>query len=146
MDCSTPGFPVHHQLLELAQIHVHRVGDVIPGGGSGKEPAYQCRRCRRHGSISRSEDPLEKEMAIHSSFLKIIYIDLSLRIISMFLYFSWSLPTSALFLQHSCRTNTAKVQTLFFQIITVTVHKVSKGSDEAKGVAQTQRESGKEPA
>ena len=26
MDCSTPGFPVHHQLLELAQTHVHRVG------------------------------------------------------------------------------------------------------------------------
>ena len=23
MDCSTPGFPVHHQLLELAQTHVH---------------------------------------------------------------------------------------------------------------------------
>ena len=39
MDCSTPGFPVHHQLLKLAQIHVHRVGDAIPGGGSGKEPA-----------------------------------------------------------------------------------------------------------
>ena len=29
MDCSTPGFPVHYQLLELAQIHVHRVGDAI---------------------------------------------------------------------------------------------------------------------
>ena len=29
MDCSTPGFPVHHQLPELAQTHVHRVGDVI---------------------------------------------------------------------------------------------------------------------
>ena len=29
MDCSTPGFPVHHQLLELAQTHVHWVGDVI---------------------------------------------------------------------------------------------------------------------
>ena len=29
MDCSTPGFPVHHQLPELAQIHVHRVGDAI---------------------------------------------------------------------------------------------------------------------
>ena len=25
----TPGFPVHHQLLELAQTHVHRVGDAI---------------------------------------------------------------------------------------------------------------------
>ena len=27
MDCSTPGFPVHHQLLELAQTHFHEVGD-----------------------------------------------------------------------------------------------------------------------
>ena len=23
MDCSTPGLPVHHQLLELTQTHVH---------------------------------------------------------------------------------------------------------------------------
>ena len=29
MDGSTPGFPVHHQLPELAQNHVHRVGDAI---------------------------------------------------------------------------------------------------------------------
>ena len=29
MDCSTPGFPVHYQLLELAQTHVHRVDDAI---------------------------------------------------------------------------------------------------------------------
>ena len=29
MDSSTPGFPVHHQLLGLAHIHVHRVGDAI---------------------------------------------------------------------------------------------------------------------
>ena len=28
MDCSTPGFPVHHQLLQLAQTHV-QVGDAI---------------------------------------------------------------------------------------------------------------------
>ena len=28
-DCSIPGFPVHHQLLELAQTHVHRVGDAM---------------------------------------------------------------------------------------------------------------------
>ena len=31
VDCGTPGFPVHQQLLELAQTHVHRVGAVIPG-------------------------------------------------------------------------------------------------------------------
>ena len=29
MDCSTPGFPVHDQLLELAQTHVQRVSDAL---------------------------------------------------------------------------------------------------------------------
>ena len=29
MDCSTPGLPVHHQLPEFTQTHVHRVGDAI---------------------------------------------------------------------------------------------------------------------
>ena len=30
MDCSTPGFLVHHQLLKLTQTHVHWVSDAIP--------------------------------------------------------------------------------------------------------------------
>ena len=29
MDCSTPGFPLHCKPLELAQTHVHQVGDAI---------------------------------------------------------------------------------------------------------------------
>ena len=29
MDCSTPGFLVHHQLPEFTQTHVHWVGDAI---------------------------------------------------------------------------------------------------------------------
>ena len=29
MNCSTPGLPVHHQLLELIQTHVHWVSDAI---------------------------------------------------------------------------------------------------------------------
>ena len=29
MDCSTPGLPVHHPLLEFTQSHVHSVGDAI---------------------------------------------------------------------------------------------------------------------
>ena len=29
MDCSTPGFPVHHQLPDLAQTRVHQVSDAI---------------------------------------------------------------------------------------------------------------------
>ena len=29
MDCSTAGFPVHHQCLEPAQTHVHQVDDAL---------------------------------------------------------------------------------------------------------------------
>ena len=39
MDCSMPGFPVHHQLLELAQTHVRRVGDAIQPSHSLSSPS-----------------------------------------------------------------------------------------------------------
>ena len=29
MNCSTPGLPVHHQLPEFTQTHVHQVSDAI---------------------------------------------------------------------------------------------------------------------
>ena len=29
VDCSTPDLPVHHQLQEFTQIHIHRVGDAM---------------------------------------------------------------------------------------------------------------------
>ena len=29
MDCNTPGFPVHRQLPEFTQTHVHRASDAI---------------------------------------------------------------------------------------------------------------------
>ena len=35
MDCSMPGFPVLHHLLELAQIHVH-------GGNDAIQPSHLC--------------------------------------------------------------------------------------------------------
>ena len=42
MDCSTPGFPVHHQLPELAQTHVHRVSDTIQPISSSVVPFSSC--------------------------------------------------------------------------------------------------------
>ena len=36
MNCSTPGLPVHHQLPEFTQTHVHRVSDAI-------QPSNLCR-------------------------------------------------------------------------------------------------------
>ena len=41
VDCSTPGFPVYHQLLEPAQTHVHRVGDAIAAISSSVIP-FSC--------------------------------------------------------------------------------------------------------
>ena len=29
MECNTPDFPVHHQLPELAQTHIRRLGNAI---------------------------------------------------------------------------------------------------------------------
>jgi len=38
MDCSMPGFPVHHQLPEITQTHVHWVGDNHPTISSSVVP------------------------------------------------------------------------------------------------------------
>ena len=42
MDCSTPGLPVHLQLPEFIQTHVHRVGDAIQSSHplSSPSPAF----------------------------------------------------------------------------------------------------------
>ena len=39
MDCSTPGPPVHHQLLESTQTHVHWAGDAIQPSYSLSSPS-----------------------------------------------------------------------------------------------------------
>ena len=42
-DCSVPGFPVHHQLQEFTQTHVHQVGDAIQSSrplSSPSPPAF----------------------------------------------------------------------------------------------------------
>ena len=38
MDCSMSGFPVHHQLPELAQTHVRQFGDAIQPSHSSVVP------------------------------------------------------------------------------------------------------------
>ena len=39
MNRSTPGLPVHHQLLEFTQTHVHRVSDAIQPSHSLSSPS-----------------------------------------------------------------------------------------------------------
>ena len=48
MDCSIPGFPVHHQLPELAQTHVHGVGDAIQPSHPLSSPSSPTFRLSQH--------------------------------------------------------------------------------------------------
>ena len=42
LDCSMPGLPVHHQLPELAQTHVHPVSDAIQPSHPLSSPSQIC--------------------------------------------------------------------------------------------------------
>ena len=59
MDCSTPGFPVLHHLLELAQTHVHRVGDAIQTSRPLLSPSPCCFQ-----SFPASESFLENQSTL----------------------------------------------------------------------------------
>ena len=67
MNRSTPGLPVHHQLPEFAQTHVHRVGDAIQPSHplSSPSPPGDCsHEIKRHLLLGR------KVMTILDSILK----------------------------------------------------------------------------
>ena len=40
VDCSTPGLPVHHQLPELTQTHVHDLFHHVHGVSDDIQPSY----------------------------------------------------------------------------------------------------------
>ena len=64
MDCSTPDFPVHHQLPELAQAHVHQVGNASQPSYpllSPSPPAF---------NLSQHQGPFQES----SSFSNLFYI------------------------------------------------------------------------
>ena len=51
MNRSTPGLPVHHQLLELTQTHVHRVGDAIQPSHPLSSPSPPAPNPSQHQSL-----------------------------------------------------------------------------------------------
>ena len=80
MDCSMPGFPVHHQLLGLTQTYIHWVGDTTQPSHPLSSPSLPTFNLPQHQGLSQwvsssqvqslgQEDPLEKGMATLSSIL-----------------------------------------------------------------------------
>ena len=55
MDCSTPGLPVHHQLPESTQTHVHRVTDAIQPSHPLSSPSPPAPNPSQHQSFPMSQ-------------------------------------------------------------------------------------------
>ena len=51
MNCSTPGLPVHHQLPEFTQTHVHRVSDAIQPSHPLLSPSPHAPNPSQHQSL-----------------------------------------------------------------------------------------------
>ena len=51
MDCTIPGLPVHHQFLDLAQTHVHRVSDAIQPFHSLSSPSPPAFNLSQHQGL-----------------------------------------------------------------------------------------------
>ena len=51
MDCSTPAYPIHHQLSELAQTHVHKVSDAIQPSNPLLSPSPLTFNLSQHQSL-----------------------------------------------------------------------------------------------
>ena len=52
MDCSTPGFPVHHQLPEPVKTHIHPVSDAIQPSHPLPSPSPPALNLSQHRGLS----------------------------------------------------------------------------------------------
>ena len=68
MDCSTPDLPVHHQLLELTQTHVHCVSDVIQPSHPLSSPSPPALNLSQHQGLFQwvsSSHEVAKVLELH---------------------------------------------------------------------------------
>ena len=66
MDCSTPSFPVYHQLPELTQTHVHWVSDTIQPSHPLSSPFPLCKQRSQRTSNVAIGDPGASEKNTHT--------------------------------------------------------------------------------
>ena len=66
-DCSTPGLPVHHQLPEFTQIHVHWVGDAIQPCHLLSSPSFPAFNLSQHQGLFKWVSSLHQVASISPS-------------------------------------------------------------------------------
>ena len=81
MDCSTPGLPVHHQLPESTQTHVHWVNDAIQPSHPLSSPSPPALNLSQHQGLSKGVSSRQKVAKVlefqlqHQSFQSIFRTD-----------------------------------------------------------------------
>ena len=78
MDCSMPGFPVHHQLPQLIQTHVHWVSDDIQPSYPLSSPSIPASNVSQHQSLFQwvnSSHQLAKVLELQHQSFQWIFID-----------------------------------------------------------------------
>ena len=81
MDCSTPGFPVHHQLPEPTQTHVHHIGDAIQPSHPLSSPSPPAFNLSQHQGLFQWVSSSHQEARVlefqlqHQSFQRIFRTD-----------------------------------------------------------------------
>ena len=81
MDCNMPGFPVHHQLQELSQIHVHQVSDAIQPSHPLSSPSPPAFNLSQHQGLFQSVSSSHQMAKVlelqlqHQSFQWIFRVD-----------------------------------------------------------------------
>ena len=65
MNCSTPGLPVHHQLPEFTQTHVHWVSDAIQLSHPLSSPSPPALNLSQHQGIFKWVSSLQNESTLH---------------------------------------------------------------------------------
>ena len=78
MNCSTPGLPVHHQLLESTQTHVHWVGDAIQPSHPLSSPSPPALNLSQHQGLFKWVSPSHQvakvlEFQLQHQFLQWIF-------------------------------------------------------------------------
>ena len=100
MDCSTPGFPVQHQLPELAQTQIHPVGDAIQSShplSSPSPPAFNQVFLNFHHISDFSDIQwsffISMSQILHGTYTKKVFAYMKFKLNSTLCFYLLNLPT-----------------------------------------------------
>ena len=85
-DCSTPGLPVHHQLLEFTQAHVHWVSDAIQPSHPLSSPSPPAFSLSQHQGLFHWVRSLHQVATVYSCFTMLLVSTLWQTVSAIHLY------------------------------------------------------------